>query len=250
VILILTYHKVIRSSNSESDFYTITAEKFTRQLELLAKSNLRPLAPEALLTPQPDSTPCYALTFDDGTEDHQQIVLPLLQKHNCRGIFFVPTAKISCPGYLSPEGVRQLSRAGQSIGLHSHEHRRMDRFTEEDLRVQFELSQNTLGELTGVRPVLFAPPGGYINSCVRRLAAEAGVRVIRTMRWGYNRKPNLTDLECIPINRYIDEKEFGRILKFERKNGLYSAKQVARTILPARVYAALRDSFSSRLERS
>ena len=251
MILILTYHKVVPGSESHSDFYPVPAEKFARQLELLLRSNLRPLTPGGLLNYESDhQRPSFILTFDDGTEDHRQVVLPLLQKHDCQGIFFVPTAKINRLGYLNRQDVSDLSRAGQAIGLHGHEHRRLDRFTEEDLRVQFEISQNIIGELTGARPVLFAPPGGYTNRKVRELALEAGVRAIRTMRWGYNRTPNLIALQCIPINRYTDEKQLSRILKFEKNNHLYSAKQAARKILPARLYHFLRDSFSRRLGRS
>ena len=146
--------------------------------------------------------------------------------------------------------MRELSHAGHAIGLHGHEHQRLDRLSEEDIRVQFEISQNIIAELTGARPALFAPPGGYSDRRVRELALEAGVRATRTMRWGYNRQPNLSALECIPVNRYLGESEFGRILKFERKNYLYAAKQVAKKIVPLRFYEALRDFLFRRLRRS
>ena len=250
MILFLTYHKVVRSSESEKEFYTTTAEEFERELESLARSDLQPLAPQELLNHKPGLPPAYILSFDDGTEDHQKVVLPLLQGRKRKAIFFVPTAKLNRPGYLQPEAVRELSQAGHAVGLHGHEHRRLDRLTEEEIRVQFELSQNIIGELTGARPVFFAPPGGYSDGRVRELAREAGVQATRTMRWGYNRKPNFTALECIPLNRYLGENQFGQILKFQRKNYLYSAKELGKKLMPLRFYECLRDFLFRRFRGS
>jgi len=81
------------------------------------------------------------------------------------------------------------------------------------------------------------------------MADEAGVRVTRTMRWGYNRHPDFTALQCIPINHYTTENEFQRISKFQRINQFYSAKQLVKKIVPARVYESLRDCLLSRLRR-
>jgi peptidoglycan/xylan/chitin deacetylase (PgdA/CDA1 family) len=253
VILFLTYHKVVRNSEGEKEFYTTSADQFERELDLLAASSLQPLTPEAVVEGRgsrvegnnPSATldrrHSYILSFDDGTEDHRDVVLPLLRRTKSPAIFFVPTAKLNQPGYLDSVAVRELSQAGHEIGLHGHEHRRLDDLTEEDIRVQFELSQNIIGELTGARPVWFAPPGGYSDSRVRALAQEAGVRASRTMRWGYNRNPNLAALECIPVNRYTSEAEFGQILKFQRSNSLYFAKEIGKKLLPSRFYECLRD---------
>ena len=167
MILILTYHKVLGRPETKPDFYSIKADGLERQLGLLAESGFRPLQPEELLSYKPETKPAYLLSFDDGTRDHYEVVLPLLARYKSRGIFFVPTAKLDREGYLSSEAVQEMSRLGQAIGLHSHEHRRLDNLNEEDIRVQMQISQQTLEKLTGARPTLFAPPGGFINSRVR-----------------------------------------------------------------------------------
>ena len=104
----------------------------------------------------------------------------------------MPTAKLDRAGYLTSKLVTELSRAGQTIGLHSHEHRRLDWLGEEDIRVQMQLSHRIIEDLTGEPPVFFAPPGGYMNRRIRDIALETGIRVIRTTRWGYNPNPDLT----------------------------------------------------------
>ena len=242
MILVLTYHKVLRGPDPDSEFYTLQAEQLERQLELLAQSGLHALSPEKLVGFEPPSQGAYLLSFDDGTVDHYEVVLPLLARYGCRAVFFVPTAKLDRPGYLTSNRVTEMSRAGQTIGLHSHEHRRMDGLGEEDIRVQMQLSRQIIGDLTGKRPVFFAPPGGYINRRVRDIALESGIRVIRTMRWGYNQKPDFAALECVPINRHFTEGKFRQVLEFRRGSAmLYATKQIAKRMLPSRTYNSLRD---------
>jgi len=243
MILILTYHQVLRQRVAPPEFYTIRPEDLERQLELLEQSGLHPLSPEELVGYHPPHPPSYILTFDDGTADHHEIVLPVLQKHHRRAIFFVPTSKLNTAGYLDDQRLKELHQAGQVVGLHSHEHRRLDRLGEDDIRTQMHLSQKILGELIGQRPMVFAPPGGFLNRRIQQVALEEGVRVIRTMRWGYNPKANLAALECVPINRFVQEDEFRRILAFQNMALMYAAKQLTKKILPLRVYERLRGLF-------
>jgi len=241
MILILTYHKVLPQKESKAEFYTISEADLARQLDLLGQSGYEPLQPADLATYQSDSKPGYLLTFDDGTIDHYEVVLPLLARYKTRGIFFVPTARLDREGYLSTAAAQEMSRLGQTIGLHSHEHRRLDTLGEEDIRVQMELSQEILGKIIGEKPVFFAPPGGYINQRVRDVALERGVKVIRTMHWGYNKKKNLAALDCVPINRFMSHAHFQQALHFQSMALTYTLKQITKRLIPAPTYEALRD---------
>jgi peptidoglycan/xylan/chitin deacetylase (PgdA/CDA1 family) len=249
MILVLTYHKVLRGPDPESEFYTIQADHLERQLELLAQGGFRALAPEELLDLGPQSNPAYLLCFDDGTADHYEVVLPLLARRRCRAVFFVPTSKLDRPGYLASRQVAELSRAGQTIGAHSHEHRRLDWLGEEDIRVQMQLSHQIIENLVGAPPVFFAPVGGYFDRRVRDIALESGIRVIRTMRWGYNQIPDLAALQCIPLNRHFTDEEFRRVLEFRRRSALYAAKEITKKVIPSRTYQSLRAGMFSRLGR-
>ena len=103
MILILTYHKVLRSAETKPEFYSIKAETLERHLQLLAQSGFRALQPEELLSCQPDTKPAYLLTFDDGTRDHYEVVLPLLARYS-----FVPPKAFT---FFSNSRTR-LSRSG------------------------------------------------------------------------------------------------------------------------------------------
>jgi peptidoglycan/xylan/chitin deacetylase (PgdA/CDA1 family) len=243
MILVLTYHKVLRGLEENSEFYSTTVENFERHLEILSSSQLAPLTATALAeAPRPGKSSFYLLTFDDGTCDHEELVLPLLNRYRQSAVFFVPTSKVNRDGYLSDEGVKALSHSGHCIGSHSHDHQRMDTLSDEDVRVQIEMSCAAIERLTGKRPDTFAPPGGYIDARVRRAALEGGMRVIRTMQWGYNSKPDFTNLCCVPVNRYMTEQEFRKVLQFRSQAVTYTVKQTLKRLLPMSVYASLRDA--------
>jgi peptidoglycan/xylan/chitin deacetylase (PgdA/CDA1 family) len=249
MILVLTYHKVLRGPDPESEFYTIQVEQLERQLELLAQGGFHALAPEELLDFRPQSNPAYLLCFDDGTADHYEVVLPLLARRRCRAVFFTPTAKLDRPGYMTSAQVSELSRAGQTIGAHSHEHRRLDWLGEEDIRVQMQLSHQIVRDLTGAPPIFFAPPGGFFDRRIRAIALESGVRAIRLMRWGFNSILDFRALECIPVNRHFTDAEFLRVLKFRRRPTLYAVKEITKMLIPSRAYESLRKNVFGRLGR-
>jgi peptidoglycan/xylan/chitin deacetylase (PgdA/CDA1 family) len=243
MILVLTYHKVLRDPRSDPDLYTTSSDTFARHLDLLAQSGIRALSPAELLQWSHDrKEQAYVLTFDDGTQDHFENVLPLLERHQRQAIFFLPTSKMGREGYMSTDMLGELSRRGQMIGLHGHEHRRMDDLGDEDIRVQMQLSIEQIKQLTGEQPRIFAPPGGFMNARVRRAALDSGVQVIRTMRWGYNKHPDLTALACVPVNRYVTERQFRNVLEFRSRAVTYALKQAAKRVLPMSVYASVGDA--------
>jgi peptidoglycan/xylan/chitin deacetylase (PgdA/CDA1 family) len=250
MILILTYHKILRGAEAEPKFYTVPVEQFERQIELIKETGFRFLEPRELVNGACARSAGSAyrgcvLTFDDGTVDHLEIVLPILARQNIAAVFFVPTAKLDRPGYLTTKSLSEFTRAGQTIGSHSHEHCRLDRLSEEDIRVQIERSRQLIGEAAGLEPLFFAPPGGFFSALVRKVALEQGIRAIRTMRWGYNRELDLSRLECVPVNRQTAEAEFKQILAGQMRRVGYFGKELAKKVLPAKLYETVRDRMMS-----
>ena len=244
MILFLTYHKISTPGNrTDRDFYNVPSDVMSAQIAATEAAGYRPLPVEKLFTD--DKVPSYpgknyALSYDDGTLDHYEIVFPMLQVAQMRGIFFVPTAKLNKPGHLTNAHVQEISRAGHYIGFHSHEHRRLDRATDTSLRDQFKSSREILESLTGKPSLLFAPPGGFINEHVREVALGFGVKAIRTMRWGFNHAPDITHLETVPLNRHTTSGQFGKILQGKQPRLLYIGKQAAKAIVPLRAYERIR----------
>ena len=247
MILFLTYHKVLPDPHQNPEFYTTGTKTLERQLDLLAGSRIRPISPTELQDWKGRPEPGYVLSFDDGTRDHFENVLPLLDRFQRKAVFFVPTSKLDREGYLSGAELREMSRRGHSIGLHGHDHRRVDEMSEEDIRAQTLLSSEHIERLTGTKPTIFAPPGGFMNERVRQAAMDAGVKVIRTMQWGYNKNPDLTSLCCVPVNRYTTEREFRDVLDFRSRALTYALKEAVKRLLPTSVYVSLRDALMGRV---
>ncbi len=240
MIHFLTYHKVSGARQSDADFYTVTCDQFTQHLQSLTSAGFTPLPPDHLVDHKRTSEKQFTLSFDDGTVDHFEIVLPVLTQFNLRGFFFVPTVKLNRQGYLTDRHIRQISEAGHVIGCHSHDHKRLDTLDETELRHQLRTSCQILQQITGKPVWAFAPPGGFSNSTVQRIALETGLKMIRTMRWGFNRKIDFRSLETIPINRHTNGRQFQKILEGKQPHLLYFGKQAAKALVPARAYERLR----------
>lgn len=240
MILVLTYH-IIRAAGGllTSDFYTISETQLEKQLAAVRRAGRTCLNPAALLD-KGFSDRIFVLTFDDGTLDHFEVVAPVLEKADCRAVFFVPTSKIDRKGYLTHAQVRALSEQGHTIGVHSHDHRRLDQSTDSEIREQLKKSAGILQEITGRTTPFFAPPGGYINPRLHDVAVDLGFKVIRTMKWGYNKNLDLTALETIPINGNMGEDKFDKILQFREFGLMYAGKESLKAFLPMRTYELLR----------
>jgi len=98
-------------------------------------------------------------------------------------------------------------------------------------------------------PVMFAPPGGFINKRVRDVALEYGVQAIRTMRWGYNKTPDLAALDCVPLNRFMNETQFRRALQFQSRAFTYALKEMTKRLIPGATYEALRGILFEKIRR-
>jgi len=251
MILVLTYHKVVEPGRGHGgkNFYSITSAALQAQLAILQARGYRALSVDDLRTEDVDSikTGCL-LTFDDGTADHYETVLPLLQQHRQRGVFFISTGKLDTPGYLTRDHVRKIAAAGHAIGCHAHHNRRLDIMSDEQIHEQIQESHQIISEIVGAPPLIFAPPGGYLDARVRAATFICGMHIIRTMRWGFNDQPDFGALQCIPLNRHVTPEQFEDILNRRRRVAmalLYQTKEAFKTVLPGRTYEGLRQFFDA-----
>ncbi len=240
MIIFLTYHKVSGGNGGNPDFYTVSGAQLARDVQALADAGYQPLNVASLAEQNSFPGRNYILSFDDGTMDHYEVVFALLRELGRRAVFFVPTAKLDRPGYLSTAQVREMAGEGQTIGLHSHDHKRLDLLTDGEMRDQMRRSRNILGGITGTPPWIFAPVGGFISPHLREVAQGFGVRAIRTMEWGYNETVDLTALKTIPLNRHTTREKFREILAARRGRSMYVGKQAVKALLPPRAYERLR----------
>ncbi len=110
------------------------------------------------------------ITFDDGNASDVEIALPRLVQRGLHAEFFVLAGLLGTPGRLDVGGVRELLRAGMSVGSHGWAHRDWRRI--DDAQAQQELgdAHRLLSELTGHEVSRVAIPfGSYDRHVLRRL---------------------------------------------------------------------------------
>lgn len=249
MILILTYHKVGASNVDDAeDFYTITCDVLESHLRALRIRGYHCLGVDELLSNAELPPNSCLLTFDDGTQDHYDVVLPLLEELKLQGVFFVCSGKFEAPGFLTRAQVREIAQRGHIIGCHGHHNHRIDHLPEKQLRERLALSRGVLTDVVGSPPLLFAPPGGYINARVRAAVLAHGMQIIRTMRWGYNDRVELASLQCVPMNRRIGPWQFNEILDRRgalRLAALYRTKELVKCVLPSGLYYNVRQAMTA-----
>jgi peptidoglycan/xylan/chitin deacetylase (PgdA/CDA1 family) len=87
--ILVMYHYVRDPDEEHPGLNTCPVADFEGQIEHLLR-HYEPLEPDALLAAAAEGTPVpdgFVLTFDDGTRDHWDNALPVLEQHGLHGIF-------------------------------------------------------------------------------------------------------------------------------------------------------------------
>jgi peptidoglycan/xylan/chitin deacetylase (PgdA/CDA1 family) len=226
-ITILIYHRVGGGSTSEVD---LDPDMFDRQLEHLVEHH-RVLSLDAALAelvtaegwaPAPptdgagtgndDDRRGVVITFDDGTSDFTDVVVPALARHGVPATLFVATQfvdeQVDFPWGAPPAswaGLREAldSDIGLTIGSHTHAHWLLDRLDEADLAADLDRSIELIGEHLGIEARHFAYPKAVPGSpaaeiAVRRRFESASLAASRVNRPGRTDAHRLarTPIQC------------------------------------------------------
>lgn len=181
-VTILIYHRVGGGSGSEVD---LDVDAFRRQLEHLRRHH-QVVALDAVpeLVAAPDATSAsdrhVVLTFDDGTDDFGEHVVPALVEYDLPATLYAATHFIDS-GDEFPWGalpttwsaLRDAVSTGLvTIGSHTHTHALLDRADPAEIGAELDRSIELIGTEIGVAPAHFAYPKALPGS----VAAEAEVR--------------------------------------------------------------------------
>ena len=198
-VVVLAYHRVgERSAAVEIELPT---SRFDAQLQVLAERGVTCTIDQALTaleSPAPEGRDPVVVTFDDGTDDFTDIVVPLLVQHNIPAVIYVATDFVergrTFPGSgrpLSWSALRDAYATGLvTVGSHSHSHVLFDRIDERSAAAELDRSIDLIGERLGVAPRHFAYPkalrgNARVGAIVRDRfgsAAVAGTRANRYQR--------------------------------------------------------------------
>jgi len=195
-VVILIYHRVGGGSGLEID---LDPGVFDDQMATIAASDRVVSLGTALarIGEQADSsgdrTSSVVVTFDDGTADFADVVLPILERHGVSATLYAATGFIE-DGVDFPDGGRPLSWSALrdacatglvDVGSHTHRHLLLDRISPAVAAEELDRSAGLIADRLG-RPALdFAYPKAVAGTpenarLVRdrfRSAALAGTRV-------------------------------------------------------------------------
>jgi peptidoglycan/xylan/chitin deacetylase (PgdA/CDA1 family) len=214
-VTVLIYHRVGGGSGGEVD---LDVDAFRAQLEHLRDHHTVIDLDTAAAVLAADAgggavahERAVVVTFDDGTDDFCDVVVPALVEHGIPATMYAATHFIDT-GEAFPWGAAPASWAGLrdavstglvTIGSHTHTHALLDRAEPAEIGAELDRSIDMIGEHIGTAPAHFAYPKALPGS----EAAEAEVRrrftTAALARSRVNR-PGATDLHRLwrtPIQR-------------------------------------------------
>lgn len=192
-ITILIYHRVGAGSGGQMD---LSPAAFDEQLAWLRATQRVLTMDQALIelgaarrageggdapgSPPGPSGTGVVLTFDDGTADWVDHVLPALDRHRVPATFYVATAFVdeqrSFPGDGRPitwAGLKEMAGSDLvTLGSHTHTHALMDRLAVPQIADELDRSIDLLHDCVGVAAEHFCYPKALLGS----LPAEKAIR--------------------------------------------------------------------------
>ena len=208
-IVVLAYHRV--GGRSDANEIDLPQACFAEQMAHVATWSDPVGLDDALLaldTGRAGQRDRVVVTFDDGTADFVDVVMPVLERFRVPATIYIATDFVE-RGLAFPAGGRPVSWAGLcdalstglvTIGSHTHTHCLLDRVDAATAAGELRRSNELIAERTGVRAEHFAYPKALdgsrgVDEVVRatyRSAALAGTRANpygRTDPWRLARSP-------------------------------------------------------------
>jgi peptidoglycan/xylan/chitin deacetylase (PgdA/CDA1 family) len=165
---------------------SVTPADFAAQMAFLADRGYKTIALDQLGSPEAATGKAVVITFDDGYADAFAEAAPVLAQYGFKGTFYIITALVDAPRYLTWDQIRALAADGHTIGSHTVGHPDLRTLGPAALQAQLQNSRAVLEEHLG-RPVLdFCYPAGKFNAAVEAAVGAAGYRTAVTTRGGWS----------------------------------------------------------------
>ncbi len=181
------YHEVPRDSR-DVPYFAVPRKRFAAQLDRLAAAGKRGVTLEAILNAPTPPRNLVAVTLDDGHATHFTEAFPELARRGMTATFFVITARVGTPGYVTWAQLRELTAAGMSVQSHTHGHRFLSELPETAVIDELCASRALLDAELGQRTTTIALPGGDAPRLSFAVFRNTGYRWVATSVWGANER--------------------------------------------------------------
>lgn len=125
-----------------------------------------------LITPQYNNIvfkPMITFRFDDGFEHDFTNAFPAMKSRGIRGSFYPITGRMNTAGYVTSEQIKEMARAGNEIGSHTHDHANMTTLSDEDILNELIVSKTLIEEATEKEVYSITPPNHGYDERIDRL---------------------------------------------------------------------------------
>lgn len=222
-IPLLLYHSVARSPSPAIAGFSVSPERFARQLDAVVESGRTPLTVSQYAAGLAAGTlpeRPLVITFDDGYADFAEHALPELATRSLRCTLYIATGFLEGrPDHRVPRQppdrmlawsqLRELAAAGVEIGAHSHSHYQLDTLGAARAREEIVSSKGLLEEELGTEVSTFAYPHGYSSARVRSAVRAAGYRSAAAVKNAFSSEgDDLFALARLTVLSSSDEQRF------------------------------------------
>jgi peptidoglycan-N-acetylglucosamine deacetylase len=129
-----------------------------------------------------DGRRLVTLTFDDGPfPETTPVVLKVLERHHVHATFFWIGRYLDGPSdraVRTREVAEEVRDAGHLIGTHTHDHVRLVGVSHADVLGQIDRGMSSIQRAIGIRPSVFRPPFGQLDSYGEAIARERGLTLV------------------------------------------------------------------------
>lgn len=171
----------------DTDFIT-PIDLFRNHLEYLRETGYEAVSFQTLLAARrgENSLPekPVIITIDDGHRSVAELAAPELKKFRWPAELFVIPTRVTQPGYLQWQELRDLGICDIMPQSHSLTHRLLNRLSANEIEQELFESKRLIEDKVGVAVTALAVPmGGYPGS-TRRIAVGAGYHIVCTSYYG------------------------------------------------------------------
>lgn len=174
---ILMYHHI--ALKRPQDSYYVSPEIFEEQMQWLSDNNYKVISLDdfyqGMLGKKELPQKPVVITFDDGVDDQYINAFPILKKFGYTATFFIKLNNVGPDkGGMTYTMLRNLKKAGMTIGSHSMNHDNMANMSKSQLDYELDQSKKILESQLKTTVNYFSYPGGAYSDQTISETQKAG----------------------------------------------------------------------------
>jgi len=159
-----------------------------------------------------------ALTFDDGpSPEWTPRLLWEMKKQGAKATFFLLGKHVQA----YPQIARMIVAQGCEVGNHTFSHQVIMNLNFEKLKDEIKSAEKAIKDATGVTPVLFRPPKGWVTDKDKKRINQLGYE---TILWSLNSKDWVTFDDKYIVRFILDRIRPGDIILFHDSGGVFGSE--------------------------